>query len=132
MPNFVRCAAWWMSPGCGSGLPSGARPAGGAGGPGPALALLPPPPGQPGLPESLNLASPSARHLVALDELDRIKSLGLIEKGEIKQFHILISDAVRRYLEDRYGVDALEMTTWELMIGAREAAGYRFGELARS
>ena len=66
---------------------------------------------------SLVVTKPSRpAHLVALDELDRIKTLGLIEKGEIKQFHILISDAVRRYLESRYDVDALEMTTWELML----------------
>ncbi len=53
-------------------------------------------------------------HLEALDELDRIKSLGLIEQGELKRFHILVSEAVRRYLEARYGVVAPEMTTWEL------------------
>jgi hypothetical protein len=53
-------------------------------------------------------------HLVALEELDRIKSMGLIEKGELKRFHILVSEAVRRYLEGRYGILAPEMTTWEL------------------
>jgi len=53
-------------------------------------------------------------HLVALEELDRIKALGLIEKGEIKQFHILISDAIRRYILDLIGIEAPDMTTWEL------------------
>ncbi len=53
-------------------------------------------------------------HLVALDELDQLKSLGLIEKGEIKRFHILVSEVVRRYLEARFGILAPEMTTWEL------------------
>ena len=55
-------------------------------------------------------------HLEALDELDRIKSLGLIEKGQIKLFHILVSDVVRQYIHRRFGVDALEMTTWELAL----------------
>ncbi len=59
-------------------------------------------------------------HLVALDELDRIKSLGLIENGEIKRFHILVSEAIRRYLEARYGVLAPEMTTWELTAVLRD------------
>lgn len=59
-------------------------------------------------------------HLAALDELDRIKSLGLIEKGEIKLFHILVSEAVRRYIAARFGVDALEMTTWELALALEE------------
>ncbi|HLA39979.1 MAG TPA: hypothetical protein VJ417_08280 [Candidatus Glassbacteria bacterium] len=54
-------------------------------------------------------------HLVALEELDRIKGLGLIEKGEIKTFHILVSDSIRNYIKARYGVDAPEMTTWELI-----------------
>ncbi len=54
-------------------------------------------------------------HLVALDELDRIKSLGLIEKGEIKLFHELVSTAIRHYLAAGFGIDALEMTTWEVL-----------------
>lgn len=53
-------------------------------------------------------------HLVALEELDRIKALGLIEKGEIKQFHSLISDAIRQYILGLYGIEAPDMTTWEL------------------
>ena len=54
-------------------------------------------------------------HLVALDELDRIKSLGLIEKGEIKLFHELVSTAIRNYIAAGFGIDALEMTTWEVL-----------------
>jgi len=53
-------------------------------------------------------------HLVAQEELDALKGLGLIEKGEIKRFHILVSEIVRRYLEGRFAVVAPEMTTWEL------------------
>jgi len=55
-------------------------------------------------------------HLAALDELDRIKAMGLIEKGQIKLFHILVSEAIRQYIHRRFGVDALEMTTWELTL----------------
>ena len=65
--------------------------------------------------DSRPLAPAKPAHLAALEELDRIKSMGLIEKGEIKQFHILVSDAIRNYLGARYGIDALEMTTWELL-----------------
>lgn len=65
--------------------------------------------------DSRPLAPAKPAHLAALEELDRIKSLGLIEKGEIKQFHILVSDAIRNYLGARYGIEALEMTTWELL-----------------
>lgn len=57
---------------------------------------------------------PRPAHLVAFEELERIKSLGLIEKGEIKKFHILVSDVVRRYIEAVYRVEAMDMTTWEI------------------
>ncbi len=60
------------------------------------------------------LAPRRPAHLVALEELDRIKGLGLIEQGEIKLFHSLVSDAIRRFLEDRFAILAVEMTTWEI------------------
>ena len=59
-------------------------------------------------------------HLEALDELDRIKSLGLIEKGQTKLFHILVSEAIRHYIARRFGLDVLEMTTWELALALEE------------
>ena len=59
-------------------------------------------------------------HLVAFDELDRIRSLGLIEKGEIKLFHELVSAAVRNYITARFRIDALEMTTWEALVALED------------
>jgi hypothetical protein len=59
---------------------------------------------------------PRSAHLVAFDELDRIRSLGLIEKGEIRLFHELVSAAIRNYTAARFRIDALEMTTWELLM----------------
>ncbi|MEA2062655.1 MAG: hypothetical protein U9P14_03050 [Gemmatimonadota bacterium] len=54
-------------------------------------------------------------HLTALDELGRIKSLGLIEKGEVKLFHELVSSAIRNYIAAHYKVEAIEMTSWEVL-----------------
>lgn len=59
-------------------------------------------------------------HLVAFDELDRIRSLGLIEKGEIKLFHELVSATVRNYITARFRIDALEMTTWEALMALED------------
>ncbi|HUU27863.1 MAG TPA: hypothetical protein VM123_08625 [archaeon] len=59
-------------------------------------------------------------HLVALEELDRIKSMGLIEKGEIKLFYVLVSEVIRQFLDARFGVDAPEMTTWEIDLALEE------------
>jgi len=58
---------------------------------------------------------------VALTELSRIERMGLVEAGELKRYYTLVVDAVRRYLEARYGVDAMDRTTHELVavLGAR-------------
>jgi hypothetical protein len=51
---------------------------------------------------------------VARAELDRIAGLGLLEQGEIKQFHALLAACIRRYLTARYHFPAFAMTTTEL------------------
>jgi len=50
----------------------------------------------------------------ALEELDRIAAAGFVEKGELRRQYEEVTGALRRYLEDRYGVPALESTTDEL------------------
>lgn len=51
---------------------------------------------------------------MAYAELDRIESLRLWETDELKEHYDLISDCIRRYIQGRYDVDALELTTYEL------------------
>jgi len=53
--------------------------------------------------------------VVALAELDRIATLGLVARGEHKTHYTLVVDALRRYLEARYGVEAMDRTTPELL-----------------
>ena len=54
-------------------------------------------------------------HLVpeeaALKELERIEALGLIERGMIKDYYTLVSETVRRYLERKFKVLAMESPT---------------------
>ena len=50
----------------------------------------------------------------ALAELDRIAAMGLLRQGRYKQYYILISEALRRAIEQGYGIEALERTTYEL------------------
>jgi hypothetical protein len=52
---------------------------------------------------------------VALTELTRIEKLGLIERGEFKAYYTLVVDAVRHYLEGRFGVEAMDRTTVEVL-----------------
>lgn len=60
---------------------------------------------------------PRPAHEVALEELDRLESSTLLVEGRVKDFHIRVSEVLRRYVEARFRVPALEMTTWEVMGG---------------
>ncbi len=50
-------------------------------------------------------------HEIALEALDRLEASPLLERGEIKPYHIEVSRIVRTYLEGRYRIWALEMIT---------------------
>jgi hypothetical protein len=53
--------------------------------------------------------------VVALAELERIAGLGLVERGEFKSYYTLVADAVRRYLGERFHVESMDRTTYELL-----------------
>lgn len=55
-------------------------------------------------------------HIVALRELDELKKRNFIEAGQIKLYYSRISEIVRRYVENRFFMPALEMTTEEIRI----------------
>ncbi len=55
----------------------------------------------------------------ALAELDRIAAMGLLRQGRYKKYYILISEALRRAIEQGYGIEALERTTYELCADIR-------------
>jgi hypothetical protein len=65
---------------------------------------------------------------VALTELTRIEKLDLIRAGRYKEFYTLVTRAVRQYILDRFGVDALDRTTRELLCEL-EAIGRRIERL---
>jgi len=48
-------------------------------------------------------------------EFVRIAGLGLLERGEYKQYYALLADNLRGYLELRLGVEAMELTTAEIV-----------------
>jgi hypothetical protein len=54
-------------------------------------------------------------HEVAYEALDRLEAKNLPETGEIKQYFIEVSEIIRIYLEGRYPIDALEMTSFEVL-----------------
>jgi hypothetical protein len=58
---------------------------------------------------------------VALLELENLKSSELLGKRQIKKYYIILSDIVRKYLERRYQVTALDRTTLEVKAELKRA-----------
>jgi len=54
-------------------------------------------------------------HITALNELDHIKLQKLWQQGLAKQYHSSITDTLRRYIEGRFGTQAMEMTSGEIL-----------------
>jgi hypothetical protein len=60
-------------------------------------------------------------HEVALEALDNLVKSSLLADGELKQFYIQLSDIIRTYVEGRYFIIALEMTTGQLISTMRQS-----------
>lgn len=54
-------------------------------------------------------------HVIAFRELEKLKEEKLWQKGEIKKYYTRLTEILRKYIEDRFGVDSLEMTTSETL-----------------
>jgi len=54
-------------------------------------------------------------HLTAYRGLDDIKNEKLWQKGQTKEYHSRLTEVVRVYIEDRYGILAMESTSDEIM-----------------
>lgn len=52
---------------------------------------------------------------IAFADLDALWNSDLIAKGEYKLFYLRLSEVFRKYLERRYGIQALERTTFEII-----------------
>ncbi|MCU0348711.1 MAG: hypothetical protein MUC59_17360 [Saprospiraceae bacterium] len=68
---------------------------------------LPPPPPPP--------SAPLLPHELALRQLDELERQELWQRGEVKGYHSSLTFIVREYLENRYGIQALEQTTDEIL-----------------
>lgn len=60
---------------------------------------------------------PRPPHEIALEALARLEASPMLERGQVKEYHIEVSDILRHYVEGRFHVTALEMTTWEVLAG---------------
>jgi hypothetical protein len=58
-------------------------------------------------------------HIKALEALEKLGMQKLWQEGKIKDYYTGITDILRIYLEERYGITALEMTTDEIMLALK-------------
>jgi hypothetical protein len=58
---------------------------------------------------------------IALQELNRLLAEDLLARGAIKLFHLRISDILRHYVENRFGLKAPERTTEEFLLELSQA-----------
>ena len=54
-------------------------------------------------------------HQVALMEMERIKSEKSWQRDDVKQYYTELTDALRVYMEERFGFNAMEMTSDEII-----------------
>lgn len=54
-------------------------------------------------------------HEQAVKELDEIKQQKLWQQGRSKEYFTMITDTLRRYIVERFGVNAMEMTSGEIL-----------------
>ena len=54
-------------------------------------------------------------HEQAIKELDEIKHQKLWQQGRYKEYHTMITETLRRYIVDRFGIGAMEMTSGEIL-----------------
>jgi hypothetical protein len=54
-------------------------------------------------------------HVIALRKLDRIKEEKIWQHDKIKEYYSEVSDTLRMYIEDRFGIAAMEQTSDETL-----------------
>ncbi len=58
-------------------------------------------------------------HIIALRDLDKLRGEKLWQNNRTKEYYTRLSDVVRAYIEGRFGVMAMEMTSDEILTGMR-------------
>lgn len=55
-----------------------------------------------------------APHIIALNGLEKLKEKKLWQEGKFKLYYTELIDIIRVYLDDQFGIDAMEMTSYEI------------------
>lgn len=54
-------------------------------------------------------------HIIALNQLEALRQQKLWQAGKLKAYHSALSEIVRAYIDGRFGIHAIEMTTDEIL-----------------
>ncbi|MBI9037476.1 MAG: hypothetical protein JEY97_05015 [Bacteroidales bacterium] len=54
-------------------------------------------------------------HIIALNALENLRKEKLWQSGKTKAYHTILTDIIRKYLDERFGINAIEMTTDEIL-----------------
>ncbi len=54
-------------------------------------------------------------HITALNELEKLRNKRLWQSGKVKEYYTELTDIVRIYIKERFGIDAMEMTSFEII-----------------
>ncbi len=65
--------------------------------------------------EAADFESFKPPHERAMIELERLRQKGWLEAGKTKEFYSELADILRRYLERRFYIESLELTTFEVV-----------------
>lgn len=65
--------------------------------------------------EPEQVINPDPAHIIAFRDLEKLREEQLWQKGEVKLYYSRLTEILRQYLENRYGVFSLEMTTSETL-----------------
>ena len=72
--------------------------------------------------------NPDPAHVIALRALEKLREEELWQKGHVKQYYTRLTEIVRLYLENRYNIQSLELTTPETLALVKKS-GFKEDEL---
>jgi len=74
---------------------------------------------------------PDPAHIIAFRDLEKLKEDKLWQKGEVKKYYTRLTEIVRQYLENRFRIFSMELTTVETLAELKKA-GFKEDENYRT
>jgi hypothetical protein len=72
------------------------------------------------VPQFLKIKPKEPAHIIALRRLEQIRNEKIWKTGQYKEYHVQVTGVLREYLDNRFGLNALEMTSSEILNGIED------------